>query len=133
MFRFHIGDSVALALPIGDGSRIRGQRANDIIADEFAAQSKEVFENVVAGFGVVTASPVESVRERAAEFWSKKFGIERPKEDRINLDNQIILSGTAYYDFNHFGEYWKRWREIIRSNGDPHKLDQTQTRSTVWR
>ena len=23
-------------------------------------------------------------------------------------DNQIILSGTAYYDFNHFATYWKR-------------------------
>ena len=124
MFRFHIGDSVALALPIGDGSRIRGQRAHDIIADEFAAQSQEVFENVIAGFGVVTSSPVDSVQQAAAKKMSQKLGYEIPEELQVNLNNQIILSGTAYYDFNHFGEYWKRWREIIRSQGDVTKLSQ---------
>ena len=36
MWRFYIGDSVASALPLGDGQKIRGQRANDIINDEFA-------------------------------------------------------------------------------------------------
>lgn len=123
MFRFHIGDSVALALPIGDGSRIRGQRANDIIADEFAAQSKEVFENVIAGFAAVKSSPVESVKDTAARHWSNIFGLAPPDELDISADNQIILSGTAYYDFNHFGEYWKRWKEIINSNGDPDKLN----------
>jgi hypothetical protein len=124
MFRFHIGDSVALALPIGDGSRIRGQRANDIVADEFAAQSKEVFENVIAGFAAVKSSPVESVKDRAARKIAREFGVQAPEEINPRLDNQIILSGTAYYDFNHFGEYWKRWREIIRSKGERHKLEQ---------
>jgi intein/homing endonuclease len=31
-----IGDSIIIALPLGDGKKIRGQRANIIIADEFA-------------------------------------------------------------------------------------------------
>ena len=38
------------------------------------------------------------------------------------LGNQIILSGTAYYDFNHFAEYWKKWKQIINSKGDKKKL-----------
>jgi hypothetical protein len=122
MFRFHIGDSVALALPIGDGSRIRGQRANDIVADEFAAQSKEVFENVIAGFAAVKSSPVESVQDYYGKKQANKMGYKPPEELSRRLDNQIILSGTAYYDFNHFGEYWKRWRSIIRSKGDPKRL-----------
>ena len=37
-------------------------------------------------------------------------------------NNQIILSGTAYYDFNHFAEYWKKWKSIIRSQGKPNRL-----------
>ena len=122
MFRFHIGDSVALALPIGDGSRIRGQRANDIIGDEFAAQSKEVFENVIGGFAVVKSSPIDSVQDRAARDLALRLGWTPPDGTNVRLDNQIILSGTAYYDFNHFGEYWKRWRTIIRSKGDRKKL-----------
>jgi len=124
MFRFHIGDSVALALPIGDGSRIRGQRANDIVADEFAAQSQEVFENVVAGFAAVKSSPVESVKDRASKELAKRLGKKHKYLLHENINNQIIISGTAYYDFNHFGEYWKRWRNIIRSKGEPEKLRQ---------
>ncbi|MDC0297288.1 hypothetical protein OAK92_01810 [Crocinitomicaceae bacterium] len=37
-------------------------------------------------------------------------------------DNQIILSGTAYYDFNHFAEYWKKWKAIINSQGKKSRL-----------
>ena len=33
----HINQSTVTCLPLGDGSKIRGQRANDIIADEFAS------------------------------------------------------------------------------------------------
>ena len=59
----HIGDSTITCLPLGDGSKIRGQRANDIIADEFASIPREIFENVVAGFAAVSASPIEKVKE----------------------------------------------------------------------
>jgi intein/homing endonuclease len=38
------------------------------------------------------------------------------------MENQIILSGTAYYEFNHFAEYWKKWCKIIRSKGDHSRL-----------
>lgn len=122
MCRFHIGDSVAIALPIGDGQKIRGQRANDIISDEFAATSRDVFENVIAGFGVVRSSPVEAVKERAAKDFAKRMDISIPYATSNRQDNQIILSGTAYYEFNHFGEYWKRWGNIIRSKGKKDKL-----------
>ena len=39
----HIGDSTITCLPLGDGSKIRGQRANDIVADEFASIPREIF------------------------------------------------------------------------------------------
>jgi len=34
------------------------------------------------------------------------------------------LSGTAFYDFNHFAEYWKKWKSIIKSKGDLKKLQE---------
>jgi hypothetical protein len=37
-------------------------------------------------------------------------------------DNQIVISGTAYYSFNHFYDYWHRWKRIILSKGDKKKL-----------
>jgi hypothetical protein len=121
MCRLTIGDSIITCLPLGDGSKIRGQRANDIIADEFASIPREIFENVVAGFAAVTASPVENVRRIASRKKAIELGqgLEESKEANEEGGNQIILSGTAYYDFNHFAEYWKKWKQIIQSKGHP--------------
>ena len=126
MCRMLVNGSQIVALPIGDGSKIRGQRANDIVSDEFASMSREIFENVIAGFAAVSASPSESVKIEAAKRKAKELGIDPslltehiPEQ---NTGNQIVLAGTAYYDFNHFAAYWKRWKSIIKSKGDPRKL-----------
>ena len=125
MCRMILGESTVTCLPLGDGSKIRGQRANDIIADEFASIPREIFENVVAGFAAVSASPIENVKIMA----SKKRAIELGDIEADTLDerdpssNQIIISGTAYYEFNHFAEYWKKWKTIIQSKGIPKRLE----------
>ena len=126
MCRMIIGDSTVTCLPLGDGSKIRGQRANDIIADEFASIPRAIFENVVAGFAAVSASPIENVKRLAAKRLAEEEGIniQEDKDEVLDIGNQIILSGTAYYDFNHFAEYWKKWRQIINSKGDPKKLSE---------
>jgi len=123
----HIGQSTVTCLPLGDGSKIRGQRANDIIADEFASIPKDIFENVVAGFAAVAASPIEKVKQKAKERKAKELGIPisaPKKETGGDKSNQIILSGTAYYDFNHFAEYWKKYHKIVSSAGNQRKLEE---------
>jgi len=119
-----INDSTITCLPLGDGQKIRGQRANDIIADEFASIPRDIFENVVAGFAAVSADPVENVKRLAAQNKAKELGVEILAEEspKDQKDNQIILSGTAYYDFNHFATYWKKWKSIIKSRGEISKL-----------
>ena len=119
-----LNDSTVTCLPLGDGQKIRGQRANDIIADEFASIPREIFENVVAGFAAVSADPVENVKRMAAQKKAEELGVELQEEQQqeVKKDNQIILSGTAYYDFNHFATYWKKWKSIIKSQGDLGRL-----------
>ena len=118
-----LNDSTVTCLPLGDGQKIRGQRANDIIADEFASIPREIFENVVAGFAAVSADPVENVKRLAAQEKARELGIEIEEEEKeVKKDNQIVLSGTAYYDFNHFATYWKKWKAIIQSRGQYNKL-----------
>jgi hypothetical protein len=119
-----INESVITCLPLGDGQKIRGQRANDIIADEFASIPRDIFENVVAGFAAVSADPIQNVKRLAAQKKAKELGIEILPEDSPvdQKDNQIILSGTAYYDFNHFAAYWKKWKSIIKSKGNLSRL-----------
>ena len=122
----HIGDSTITCLPLGDGSKIRGQRANDIIADEFASIPRDIFENVVAGFAAVSATPIENIKSKARSKKAAELGVELKKQDQeqdpTQKTNQIILSGTAYYDFNHFAQYWKRYKAIVKSGGKRHKL-----------
>ena len=76
----HIGDSTITCLPLGDGSKIRGQRANDIIADEFASIPREIFENVVAGFAAVASSPIEKVKAKARQKKASELGVEYKEE-----------------------------------------------------
>jgi hypothetical protein len=120
-----INKSRVTCLPLGDGQKIRGQRANDIISDEFASIPRDIFETVVAGFAAVSSDPIENVKKIAARKKAKELGIEieEQTDDTIEKkDNQIILSGTAYYDFNHFADYWKKWKSIIKSQGQPSRL-----------
>ncbi len=119
-----LGNSYCKALPIGTGDKIRGQRANDIIADEFSSMLIDIFETVISGFAAVSASPAQNVKDRAKQRLAVKMGIEL--EESFNelgkSDNQIVIAGTAHYDFNHFSQYHKRWLQIIKSRGEIDKL-----------
>jgi hypothetical protein len=121
-----MGDSIIIALPLGDGTKIRGQRANIILADEFASIPKEIFETVVRGFTAVSQSPIEKLQRESRKAAIKDLGKWSDKHEQLEqgklLSNQTVVSGTAYYSFNHFYEYWKQYKAIIESRGDRHKL-----------
>ncbi len=121
-----LGDSIIIALPLGDGSKIRGQRASIVIADEFASIPTEIFETVVRGFAAVANNPVDKFLDQARNAAIKELGLwsqlHEDLEAEAGMGNQTIISGTAYYAFNHFYEYWKRYKAIVESRGDRHKL-----------
>jgi hypothetical protein len=118
------GDSWAIAIPMGDGSKIRGLRAHIIIADEFASISPDIYETVVSGFAAVSASPIQNVKEEAKKAAMIKSGLWNEELETLNIkmSNQAIISGTADYAFKHFANYWRRYKAIIESQGDPFKL-----------
>jgi len=119
-----LGDSWTIAVPMGDGSKIRGLRAHIIIADEFASISPDIYETVVSGFAAVSASPIQNVKEEAKKDALKEAGLWNTELENLNVKkgNQAIISGTADYDFKHFASYWKRYKQIIESKGDINKL-----------
>ena len=121
-----LGDSWTIAVPMGDGSKIRGLRAHIIIADEFASISPDIYETVVAGFAAVSASPIQNVKEEARKKAMKEAGIwnEQIEALQYKMGNQAIISGTADYSFKHFAQYWRRYKAIIESKGDKHKLEE---------
>lgn len=121
-----LGDSWTIAIPMGDGSKIRGLRAHIIIADEFASISSDIYETVVAGFAAVSASPIQNVKEEAKKKAMIEAGVWNEELEVLNtkMGNQAIISGTADYDFKHFASYWKRYKAIIESKGDKRKLEE---------
>jgi len=122
---FKIGPSIIQALPMGDGSKIRGFRATCIIADEFASIPEDIFDVVVRGFTATTKTPVDEARRLAIEKKIEELGIPNNlKGDFVKKPkgNQIIYSGTAYYQFNHFAKKFDMWKDIISSKGDMDKI-----------
>lgn len=121
-----IGDSSIVALPIGDGRKIRGQRANYIIADEFAAIDVEIYETVIKGFGSVSQDPVASVEKESFIRVLKKLGYWNKDLEKeylsTRMGNQAVIAGTADYDFQNFARYWKRQKQIILSHGNKKLL-----------
>jgi len=124
---FYVGKSEIIAIPLGDGSKIRGLRANYIIADEFASIPQEIFEVVIKGFGAVSANPADKVKEYAQIQKLKELGMYEQAQEiegELGFGNQTIIAGTAYYAFNHFYDYFVRQREIVRSKGDEKYLEE---------
>lgn len=121
-----LGDSWTIAVPMGDGSKIRGLRAHIIIADEFASISPDIYETVVSGFAAVSASPIQNVKEQARRAAMSEAGLWNQELEELNdkMGNQAIISGTADYAFKHFASYWRRYKAIIESKGDKHKLEE---------
>lgn len=121
-----LGNSWAIAIPLGTGDKIRGLRAHIIIADEFASISPEIYETVVSGFAAVSASPIQNVKAEAKKKAMIEQGLWSPELDALQIQksNQAIIAGTADYSFKHFAQYWKRYKTIIESQGDQNKLEQ---------
>lgn len=121
-----LGESWTIAVPMGDGSKIRGLRAHIIIADEFASISPDIYETVVSGFAAVSANPIQNVKEEAKKKALLEAGLWNDELEAVQIKkgNQAIISGTADYAFKHFANYWKRYKSIINSKGDINKLQE---------
>ena len=121
-----LGESWTIAVPMGDGSKIRGLRAHIIIADEFASISPDIYETVVSGFAAVSANPIENVKEQAKRKAMVEAGLWNDELEALQIKkgNQAIIAGTADYSFKHFAQYWKRYKSIINSRGDKQKLEE---------
>lgn len=107
------------------GEKIRGLRAHTIVADEFASHSPDIYETVIAGFGSVSNDVVGNVQKAAAREILIEEGMwdENAENEFLGKQsNQSIITGTASYSFNHFYDYYKKYKGIIESRGDVDKL-----------
>lgn len=111
----YVGESFIKAIPLGNGEKIRGLRATDIICDEYASIPEEIFQVVVRGFAAVSADPIEQAKQIQIEDELIKRGELREDERKKRGGNKIIYSGTANYQFNHFYKLYTIHKAIIES------------------
>lgn len=121
-WNFRMGSSVTKAIPLGTGEKIRGMRANIVEVDEFKSMNREIFETVVGGFTSVSSNLLNVVKAQASKKLADELGIEFEIDEELLKNNQLIISGTCDYSFNHFAEYWRKWRSYITSQGDKKEL-----------
>lgn len=121
-----IGKSSIIAIPLGTGEKIRGLRANYVDVEEFSSVSPEIYEIVLRGFTATSNNPVENIKNKAKIKKLQELNLWTPEmQDKILgsvKPNQILLSGTASWDFQHFAKYWKQYKQIIESKGDLEKI-----------
>jgi len=108
-------------------TKIRGLRAHYVLADEFASIPREIFEVVIKGFASVAANPDIRVKDYARLDVLRMLGFTTEAdevEENLGFGNQTVISGTAYYAFNHFYDYWRQYKAILESKGDQHRLEE---------
>lgn len=117
-----VGLSSIMAIPIGDGEKIRGIRANVLIADEFGSIPEETFEIVLKPFTSVHANPAQRAAiagvVRRLEEMSANPALIKCIKDLQDFGNQIVISGTATHRYNHFYKRYKAYRNFVSSKGD---------------
>lgn len=96
------------------GNGILNHNTN-IITDEFASINPEIFQVVVRGFASVAANPIEAAKRVHDERKAIEQGRLHPSQITRDMGNQIIYSGTANYQFNHFYKLWQTHKAIIQN------------------
>lgn len=110
--------SLIQAIPLGDGTKIRGSRFFTIICDEFPHIPPEIFNLVIRPMAATVADPMENVARLARQQILLEKGLITQEElDAGSSANQIIITSSGYFTFNHMYDLYKVYRdEMLKGN-----------------
>ena len=110
--------SLVQAIPLGDGTKIRGSRFFTIVLDEFPHIPPEIFNLVIRPMAATVADPMENVdRLERRQLLLEKGLITQEELDDEGSSNQIIITSSGYFTFNHMYDLYKVYRdEMLRGN-----------------
>ena len=122
-----IGESRIIALPLGDGSKLRGFRFHRIIIDEFLLMPEHIYNEVILPFLSVVQSPTEREKVRKLEDDLIAQG-KMKEEDRYQWpNNKLIALSSASYKFEYLYKVYETFEDLIL-NGMPDKSLDTSKR-----
>lgn len=111
-----VNGSIINALPLGDGSKIRGARYYRIIVDEAAQVPEDILDIVIGGMRATTKDPMESV----ATMKEQRRLIAAGKMKQSNMidvkANKLLMASTAYYQFNHLYKRIQIFKREVESD-----------------
>ena len=120
-----VTNSYIEALPLGDGSKIRGSRFYLILIDELAQVPDKILDLVVRPMGATTLEPMENVRKLEQQRLLIEQGLATEDDFEDGTVNKMIMTSSGYYKFNHM---WRRMRDYWLQM-DMHGKD---SRYSVW-
>ena len=117
-----IGESKIIALPLGDGSKLRGFRFHRIIIDEFLLMPEQIYNEVILPFLSVVQNPTE--REKVAKLEDELISKGKMKEEdrQIWPANKLIALSSASYKFEYLYKVYETFEDLIL-NAKDHKED----------
>ncbi len=122
-----IGESKIIALPLGDGSKLRGFRFHRIIIDEFLLMPEHIYNEVILPFLSVVQNPTEREKVRKIEDQMIAKG-QMKEEDRYKWpNNKLIALSSASYKFEYLYKVYETFEDLIL-NGVPEASKDTSKR-----
>ncbi len=113
------------ALPLGDGSKIRGSRFYLIVVDELAQVPDKTLDMVVRPMGATTLEPMENVRRLEQQKKFIELGLATEDDFEAETVNKMIMTSSGFFKFNHM---WRR----MKDHWDQMDLHGEESQYRVW-
>lgn len=107
------GRSEAIALPLADGSKLRGFRFQLLLLDEFLNIPKNIFEEVILPFLGVIENPTEREEMRKLEDQLIEEGKMTEEERYKWVDNKLIMLSSPSFTFQYMYSLYCNYRDLI--------------------
>ena len=110
-----IGSSRIRALPLGDGSKLRGFRFHRIIIDEFLLMPERIYNEVIIPFLSVVENPTERERLYQVETRLIEEGKMEEGERYQWPNNKLIALSSASYKFEYLYKVYETFERLIQN------------------
>jgi len=112
------------ALPLADGSRIRGSRFHLVLADECVHIPENIFNTVIRPFGATSVDPMENVERLKRVERLKELGLYDPVSDEGVSSNQIASFTSGYFTFNYFYRLFQDYLQRMKAGDSDYVVFQ---------
>ena len=110
-----IGSSSIRALPLGDGSKLRGFRFHRIIIDEMLLMPERIYNEVIVPFLSVVQNPKEREDLYNLETQLIKQGKMKEEDRYVWPNNKLIMLSSASYKFEYLYKLYENFETLINN------------------